>query len=372
MNLALVYDRVVKVGGAERILLALHRRWPEAPLYTSVYDSVGAGWAKVFPQVTSSFLQGWPLAKTHHELYPWLAPLAFESFNFDQFDLVISVASAEAKTIVTKPQTSHLCYCLTPTRYLWSHHQSYLDAPGVGRFSRLGKKVFAAAAPYLKRADLVGASRPDHYLAISQTVKKRLKKYYHRDSEVIYPPVDTAKFSKKITNYGLRFTDYFLVVSRLTPYKKVDLAIKVFNQLRQNLVIVGSGREEGRLKSLAGPSVYLLGEVGEKNLVSLYQHCRALVMPQEEDFGIVAVEAQAAGRPVIAFKKGGATETVVDNKTGIFFAAQTGDSMAASVKRFNSLKFNAAAIKSQAENFNYDTFAKNLKRQVKSLWKNHH
>src|SRR3989339_1124583 len=215
MKVALVYDRLNKFGGAEQVLINLHRLWPEAPLFTAVYDPQRAPWAKIFPKVIPSFLQHWPLAKTHHELYPWLTPLAFESFNFTGFDVVVSVTSAEAKAVITPPKTLHLCYCLTPTRYLWSHRREYLSEPGLG----LGLKP---VPKYLQKNDRVYSQRAGVYAAISQTVKTRIKKYYGRSSTVIYPPVDTRKFEPRTSN--LEPGDYFLIVSRLVAYKKNDLA----------------------------------------------------------------------------------------------------------------------------------------------------
>jgi len=349
MKVALVYDRVNKFGGAEQVLINLHRLWPEAPLYTAVYQPQSASWAKTW-DVRASWLNSLPGAKTHHELYPWLMPLAFESFNFSGFDLVISVTSAEAKAVITSPRTRHICYCLTPTRYLWSHQKEYLTEPGLGRW--LG--------PWQKRLqadDLVYAQRPDEYIAISRTVQKRIKKYYGRNSIVIYPPVDTVKFSK-ITDYKLPITNYFLIVSRLVAYKKIDLAIKVFNRFQLPLVIVGQGREETRLKQLAGPTVKFAGWVDDRQLIAYYQNCRALIMPQEEDFGLSSVEAQAAGRPVIAFNRGGARETVVANQTGLFFNEATVDSLIQAVKQFESRVWESRLILAQAKRFEVRNFLK--------------
>ncbi len=346
MKVALVYDRINKFGGAEQVLLQLHRLYPQAPLYTAVYDPERALWAKVFPKVVPSFLQKWPLAKTHHELYPWLMPLVFESFDFSGYDLVISVTSAEAKAVITRPGTRHICYCLTPTRYLWSHQKEYLSEPGLGRWLK-------PAQAYLQKNDLVYAQRPDEYIAISRTVQKRIKKYYGRESVVIYPPVDTQKFLP-----SSRLEDYFLLVSRLVAYKKIDLAIKAFNQLGRRLIIVGRGRDSRRLKSLAGPTISFTGWISDGQLADYYRNCQALIMPQEEDFGIVAVEAQAAGRPVIAYNRGGARETVVANQTGLFFNEATVDSLIQAVKQFESRAWESRLILAQAEKFEVRNFLK--------------
>ena len=356
MKVALVYDRVNKWGGAERVLLALHDLYPQAPLYTAVYDPQSAQWAKVFPQVITSFLQRWPLAKKHHELYPWLTPLAFESFDFSGFDLVISVTSAEAKAIITKPQTLHLCYCLTPTRYLWSIQKEYLTEPGLGRWLKPWQK-------HLQKQDLLFAQRPDKYLAISKTVQQRIKKYYKREAQVIYPPVGISSKSN-ISN----ISDYFLVVSRLVNYKKIELAIKVFNNLKLPLVIVGTGREERRLRQLAGPTIRFCGQVIEPELINYYRHCQALIMSQEEDFGITAVEAMACGRPVISFSCGGTAEAVIAGKTGIFFNQQTVDSLQSAVKQFKSRTWDSRLIRHQAEKFNQNIFKQKMKQLVEEQW----
>lgn len=358
MRIALVYDRINKFGGAEQVLLSLHRLYPEAPLYTAVYDPAGAPWAKVFPQVIPSFLQHLPWAKNHHELYPWLTPLAFESFNFNDFDVVISVTSAEAKAIITSPKTLHLCYCLTPTRYLWSHRKEYLSEPGLGRW-------LAPLQRRLQQNDLVYSRRPDTYVAISKTVQTRIKKYYGRESTVIYPPVETKKFhSVTVSQKG----DYFLIVSRLVAYKRIDLAIRAFNRLKLPLVIVGQGRDKPRLRRLAGPTIQFTGWVSEAELIGYYQHCQALIMSQEEDFGITGVEAQAAGRPVISLARGGATETVIDNQTGILFKETTVDSLTGAVKQSEKRHWEPKLMIEQAKKFDQAVFLHKFKNLVEAQW----
>jgi len=371
MKIALIYDRVNKFGGAERVLLALHQLWPQAPLYTAVYNPPTAPWAKTF-DVRPSFLQKFPLAKTHHELYPWLTPLAFESFKLDDYDVVISITSAEAKAVITQPSTLHICYCLTPTRYLWSHHQQYIDSPGLGAWSQLGRQVFKLTQNKLKQLDLHLASRPDKYLAISKTVQARIKKYYRRSSAVIYPPVDFAKFSQPSTiKYQLPATNYFLLVSRLNSYKQIGLAISAFNQLNQNLVIVGTGREQGRLKQLAGPFIHFTGSLKDDQLVKLYQRSQALIMPQLEDFGIVALEAQAAGKPVIALHAGGALETIISKQTGLFFKSSTVDSLIQAVKQFKSRSWDKQTIQAQAKKFDKKIFQQQFKNYLEKQWQKH-
>lgn len=248
MKVAFTYDRVNKFGGAERVLLALHEIFPEAPLYTSVYNPKTAPWAKVFPRIYTSFLQNIPFAKNNHEFFAPLMPLAFSRFNFNNYDLVISVTSEFAKNLPRRKAGintgyKHICYCLTPTRYLWSHSNQYLTSP----FSILTSPLIYL----LKKIDYRAAQKPDVMIAISKEVQTRIKKYYERESIVIYPPVEKLKNSKNLklqANSNIKYKNYYLVVSRLVKYKRVDLAIKAFNQLRLPLVIVGTGREEKHLK----------------------------------------------------------------------------------------------------------------------------
>ncbi|MCL5675836.1 MAG: glycosyltransferase [Patescibacteria group bacterium] len=377
MKVAIVYDRVNKWGGAEKVLLALHEIWPEAPLYTSVYNQGKAKWAEVFPEVIVSFLQKFPFAKTRHEFYPWLTPLAFESFNFDAFDVVISVTSAEAKGIITKPHTLHICYCLTPTRYLWSGYFDYLKNPGLGVFNGIVRLAMKTLWPYLRLTDQIAGFRPDYYIAISKTVRDRIKKYYGRESEVIYPPVDINLFkiknqiSKiKIANQKLKVPEkrFFLIVSRLVPYKNIDLAIEVFNGLGWNLKIAGTGIEEERLKSLAKTNIEFLGELTEEELVGYYQNCSAVLVCGEEDFGLVSVEAQSYGKPAIVYKKGGAGESVIEGVTGLFFERQTAASLKKALLSFNSGNFSVADCQKNAGKYSKPIFQKKIKTLVDQLW----
>lgn len=372
MKVALVYDRVNKVGGAERVLTALHQLFPRAPLYTSVYQSSSASWAQSF-QVKPSFIQKIPFAKKNHELFPWLTTLAFESFDMSDYDLVISITSAEAKAVITSPQTLHLCYCLTPTRYLWSHLKDYSNSPGLGGWSNLARRALNLLKPSLQSRDLISASRPDTYLAISHSVQKRIKKFYHRNSLILYPPVDYQHFSTpSLAKIDLPFKKYFLIASRLTSYKKIDLAIKTFNQLKLNLVIVGTGRDQSRLKAMSGSTIKFLGSISDDQLAWVYQHATALIMPQEEDFGIVSLEAQSAGKPVIALKAGGALDTVIESETGLFFSKPTVDSLAKAVKRFALSSWDHKLIKSQAKKFDTKVFKTKFKQIMEDQWQKHH
>lgn len=360
MKVALVYDRVNKWGGAERVLLILHELFPKAPLFTSVYNASTAKWANVFPRVIPSFLQKFPNAAKRHDWYALLMPLAFESFDFSEYDLVISVTSEAAKGIITKPNTLHICYCLTPTRYLWSGYRFYFKTKIARAFSR-------PFVSYLGRWDKIAAQRPDVMLAISYTVKRRIKKYYKRDSKVIYPPLVFEQDTQKIQP---KKSDYFLVVSRLVPYKRIDIAVRAFNKLGLPLVIVGDGSHRKYLQSIALPNIQFVGQVTENVLKKYYASCRALVFPQEEDFGLVAVEAQSFGKPVIAYKKGGALESVIEGKTGVFFAKQTVGSLIQSVEKFGKIRFQSKEIMQSVQKFAKDRFKQKFRTLVDKLLNN--
>lgn len=364
MKVAIVYDRVNKWGGAERVLLALHDIFPKAPLYTSVYDEKNARWAKIFPKVVTSFLQNIPLAKSNHEFLGALMPLVFESFDFSKFDLVISVTSEAAKGIRTKSGTFHLCYCLTPTRYLWSGRNFYFKNPPskfgfIPFFNLLSKPLIY----FLRKWDIEASRRPDKIVSISTEVKERVKKYYKRDSEIVFPPVDIPLSGTKNSKKQKK-GNYYLTVNRLIPYKRVDLAIKAFNKLKYPLYIVGSGSEDKKLKEIASDNVKFLGQVNETELAGLYGGAKALIMPQEEDFGIVAVEAQSYGVPVIAFGKGGAKDTVIDGKTGILFDTQTVNSLMQAVKKFAKMRFSERILINNAKSFSFKVFKIGVLNQI--------
>jgi len=375
MKVALVYDRVNKWGGAERVLLALHKLLPDAPLYTSVYDSIKVPWANVFDPSTSfdkaqgkgsgqgvrtSFLQKLPLASSSHELYASLMPLAFESFTFDEYDLVISVTSEAAKGIITKPKTVHICYCLTPTRYLWSGYEDYFNN-SILRF------VSKPAVSYLRRWDKIAAQRPDVYIAISKEVQRRIKKFYGRESVAVYPPVDSefsssassVQFRKLNANQlEARRSSYFLIVSRLVPYKKIDIAISAFNKLKLPLKVIGTGSQRDYLKSISGSTIEFLGNLTDEQMVSYYRGCRALIFPGIEDFGLTILEAQSFGKPVIAFRNGGALETIIEGKTGEFFYPQNEKALIKKIKGFKSSKYDPLECLKNAKRFSYERFKK--------------
>ncbi len=353
MKVALVYDRVNKWGGAERVLLALHRIFPDAPLFTSVRSFEGSSWANDF-EIKTSFLQSASKLRKYNELLAIFMPVAFENFSFDDYDLVISVTSEAAKGIITNPGTMHICYCLTPTRYLWSGYDEYFKSP-------LFKFLSKGTVRYLRNWDLVASKRPDHMIAISTEVKSRIKKYYDRDSEIIFPPLMLER-PRKIKK---RKNDYFLLVSRMSRfsnYKRVDLAVAAFNQNGLPLKIVGGGPMMVSLKKQANKNIQFLGELTDEKLRYYYENCKALIFPGNEDFGLVMAEAQLFGKPVIAFKSGGALDIVLKGVTGEFFLEQSPESLNKVLERFDERLYNKADIIGNSERFSYENFKKNLEK----------
>lgn len=362
-KVALVYDRVNKWGGAERLLLALHEIFPSAPLFTSVYNPQTAPWASSL-DVHTSFLQKITFLRSHHELFPFLMPFAFESFDFSQFDLVITVTSAEAKGVITKPGTLHVCFCLTPTRYLWVMDplNSYHDFGILSPLAGIAKKLLL---PLLRKWDLVASTRPDAYLSISNLVSRRLQKIYSRTSRVVYPPFN----QDVVASNKSRSKSYFLCVTRLVGYKRIDLAISAANRLGIRLKIVGTGQKLTELKLQAGENVELLGFITEKYLPQIYAEAKAVIIPGEEEFCLTALEAQANGVPVIAYANSGVSEIIIDDKTGIIFQKQDLDSLIQAILKFSKMKFHADDIRRNALRFSREKFKDNLLSSLNSIKK---
>ncbi len=358
MKVALVYDRVNKFGGAERLLLALHHLFPDAPLFTLVYEPKTSEWAKDI-QVVPTFLNKISFLRTKHEWLPPVAPLAFETLDLFSFDIVISITSSDAKSVLTKPNQLHICYCLTPTRYFWSGETEYKNDKKFKLIPNFFKK-------YFRTVDLLISSRPDEYIAISNEVKNRIKKYYNRESSIVYPPIEEKFYSD--SPIPLTDRDNYLLVSRLVPYKKTSLAISAFNKLNKPLIIVGEGSELESLRRQAKENITFVGKIGDKQLIDYYRHAKAVIFPQDEDFGLVPLEAQACGTPVIAYGKGGALETVIHGKTGLFFNEQTEDSLMQAVLNFEKLKIKPEDCIQNAKRFNYQSFSKQFVDKVNRLW----
>lgn len=350
MKLALVYDRVNKFGGAERVLLSLKKLFPTAPLYTLVHHQKTAKWASVF-DVRPTFLNNISFLRNKHEILAPIAPLSFESLDLKNFDVIISVTSSDAKSIITRADQLHLCYCLTPTRYFWSGADEYRSDIKM----RLLPAIFYKFFRYL---DLVSSARPDVYISISKEIKNRVKNYYHRDSKVVYPPINDLFFEGKTCSRKRR---YFLIAGRLVPYKKTELVVRAFKKLDYPLIVAGDGAERKRLESMAGSKTVFLGEVTDLKLRELYTNAIATIFPQCEDFGLIPIESQACGTPVIAYKKGGALETVVDGETGVFFRDQTEDSLISALEKLKTLKIDPRDCIKNAQKFSEENFLREFK-----------
>lgn len=350
MKIALTHDHLFQIGGAEKVLLELIKVFPKSPVYTLI-NNPNLSLQKEF-KIYSSFIQDLPFSKKHFKWYLPFMAMAWEKFDFSKYDLVITSASAFAKGIILTPKTLHICYCHSPTRYLWSDTHQYIDELNQ---PLLIKKFLPLILNYLRIWDFAAAQRVDQFIANSHFVAKRIKKYYRRESTVIYPPVEVEKF-----NTSKEKENYYIIVSRLRPYKRVDIAIKAFNQLGLPLKIIGSGEEEKNLKKISKSNIEFLGEVSEEKKVKLLSRAQAFIHPQEEDFGIAAVEAMASGLPVIAFKSGGALETIKDEETGRFFEEQSWESLADTIVRLNLSEFDGEKIKKLSERFSSENFRTNI------------
>ncbi len=359
-KIAIVYDWMDKMGGVERMLVTLSEMYPEADWYTSYVDYKKADWIPDQvrdDKVKTSFIQHLPsFIKSNRILSLPFYPYAFESFDFSSYDLVISVTSSFAKCVITQPHTKHVCILLTPTRWLWSQ---------IPAFAGMTKSLIQPFIQYVKKWDYVAAQRPDSIVSISKTVADRCKKYYDRESMVVYPPFDEEYWERL-----LRFTrndngEYFLVVSRLEPYKKVDLVIRAFRDLPdKHLIIVGSGTQSSHLRSMAGKNVTFIHNATDTQLAKYYSNAQALIMPQEEDFGYVSLEAQFFGCPVITYNKGGACETVIEGKTGTFFNMQSANAIRDAVAHFKRDKYNLKDRRKTLSQFSKNTFMNNIRNAI--------
>lgn len=354
MKTALTHDHLFQIGGAEKVLLELTNIFPSSPIYTLIYNPKLKLSTNL--KINTSFIQNLPLSADHFKWYLPLMNIAWEKFDFSHYDLVISSASAFAKGIILTPKTLHICYCHSPTRYLWSDTHQYIDELNQ---PIIIKKFLPLILNYLRMWDFASAQRVDKFIANSKFVAKRIKKYYQREATVIYPPVDVEKY--KITKDK---GNYFIIVSRLRPYKRVDIVIKAFNQLGLPLKIIGGGEEEKRLKKLAKNNIEFLGEVSENQKINLLAQALAFIHPQEEDFGIAAVEAMAAGLPVIAYQGGGALETIIENETGKFFKEQCWEALADAIVHLKVNEFDQHKIRSQALKFSPENFREQIKNFI--------
>ncbi|MFH1866725.1 MAG: glycosyltransferase [Patescibacteria group bacterium] len=360
-KVALAHDHLNQFGGAEKVLAEFHIIYPEAPVFTLIFNQDTVG--KMFDcwDIRTSFIQKLPGSPKLFKWYLGLMPAAVEDLDLSEYGLVISSCSALIKGLVLKPESIHLCYCHSPTRYLWSDTHQYkeeLEQP------RLIKKLLPMVLTKLRVWDQLAAQRVDHFIANSQFVAHRIKRYYRRPATVIYPPVDVKQFT-----ISDKIEDYFLVISRLRPYKRVDLAVKAFNKLGIPLKIIGVGEQYNDLKKIARDNIEFLGQATESEKVYYLSRCKALIFPQEEDFGITAVEALSSGRPVIAYGKGGALEIIQPGSTGVFFNEQSWEALADAVVRFDQKKYDPVKLRRVAEKFDSTVFKERLNEFVVKVQK---
>lgn len=361
LKIAIVCDWLTVNGGAEKVILALHELFPSAPIYTSLYNPEKVrGFENA--KIRTSFLQKIPFAKNHHQLMLPLMPLAFESMNLDEFDIVISSSHSCAKGIITKPKTLHICYCHTPMRYAWDNHNEYIKQY---KMNFVAKKLGNRIMHRLRMWDRLAAERVDAYCTNSHFVQKRIQKYYRKTSDVIHPPVDLERFA---IEKGEK--EYYLAIGRLTPYKKFATIVEAFNILEKPLVIVGTGVEEKYLKAQAKKNIIFLGNASDEEIPTIYANAKALIFPQVEDFGITPLESMASGRPVIAYKEGGALETVKEGITGIFFKEQTSAGIIAAVHEFerNYKDFSPERIREYSKKFSLASFKAKFLDYVEDMW----
>jgi glycosyltransferase involved in cell wall biosynthesis len=355
-RVALVHDFLLDLRGAERVFLEMCEVWPDAPVFTAVYDEHGTEGRFAGRDVRTSFLQRLrPNARTFRALLP-LYPAAIESLDLSDFDIVVSSSSAWAHAVICDEHTTHVSYCHNPFRYAWNDRDRTLAS----RPDPLSRAVLRSLFHRWRQWDWIAAQRVDQYLANSSTTRRRIRAYFNRDSRVVYPPVDTSRF--RPGDVG----DHYLVLSELMPHKRIDIAVEAFNRLRLPLVVAGDGPDYRRLRSMAGPTVSFAGRVSDAEVARLAESCRALVVTAVEEFGIAAVEVQAAGRPVISVAAGGALETVRDGVTGCFWDGGP-DALVAAVERFDTEAADPDECVRSAARFDRSVFGRDLPREVERV-----
>lgn len=357
-KIAIFYDWLNQWGGAERVLLNILKIYPNAQLFTLIYNPKKTEWLPKEIKINSSFINKLPFSKKTNLIYTPLYSLALEQFDFSKFDIVISTSSINGHCLLTLPKTLFVCYLHNTNRYAYQTPKQF--------------KWLTPLLKLYKKNDFIYGQRPDHLLCNSKTVQQRILDNYHRSSQVIYPGVDLTFFQpgpKVIKD------KYFLIVSRLVNHKRIDLAIKACHKLGLKLMIVGQGRDKQQLinlvEKLKNKNTFFLGKIRAKKLLQLYQNCQALICPQIEDFGLTPLEAQACGKPVIALNKGGITETVIDKKTGIFFEKQTIDSLVSALQQFSTKNFKKSDCINNAHQFSQQNFMLKFKQVIKQLWQQH-
>lgn len=351
MKIAIVHDYINQHGGAERVLEAFMELYPEAPIYTLISDISKMPDAFHKAKIHNSFIQRIPFSQQHYKKMLSLFPLAVEQFDLREYDVILSTSSAFAKGVITNPNQIHICYCHTPMRYVWDLYHQYIEELK----NPLYKWYLPKVLHRIRQWDYVSAQRVDYYIANSYNVSRRIQKYYGRESTVIHPPVSSEQF--KIAD---QIDDYYLIVSRLIPYKRIDVIIEAFNQLGWPLIIIGDGYDRKRLQNLANKNITFMGYQPDQVIIEYYSKCKGFILGGEEDFGITPLEAQASGRPVFAYGKGGALETVISGETGHFFHAQKAEHIINELKEMASSTFNPEVIRSHAETFNKEKFKQKI------------
>ncbi len=362
-RVALVHDWLTGMRGGEKCLEVLCELFPDAPIFTLLAYPEQLSRTIRRHEIRTSFLQRLPFARNGYRNYLPLFPRAIESFDLDEFDLVISTSHAVAKGVIPAARALHVSYVHTPMRYIWNMFDAYFGKNQVGSIKRA---FIGYAAKRLRRWDVASFERVDHFIANSHHVRKRIEQYWQRTAEVIYPPVDVGRFQ-----VSHEPGEYFLVVSALVPYKRVDIAIEACNKIHHPLRIIGDGPEKERLKALAGPTVRFEGWLSSDEISAGFQHCKALLFPGEEDFGIVPVEAMACGKPVVAFGVGGATETVVEGQTGVFFRKQCAEALIEAIRDLESRTWRPEMIRKHAESFDREIYKHKMLEAIRLYWSNH-
>jgi glycosyltransferase involved in cell wall biosynthesis len=359
MKVAIVHYWLVGMRGGEKVIEALCEMYPQADIFTHVYVPEMVSERIRQHRIVPSFINSLPRAAKMYKTYLPLMPLALEQLDLRGYDLVISSESGPAKGIIAPADALHVCYCHTPMRYIWNMYHDYRD--GAGRLTRL---VMPPLSHYLRMWDVTSAARVDSFVANSATIARRIHRYYGAESAVIYPPVDTASFSIAAP---AELGDYYLMAGELVSYKRPDLAVRAFNETKLKLVVIGGGEMLDELRRIAGPTVTIMGPQPFEILKKHYARCRALIFPGEEDFGMVPVEAMASGRPVVAFGRGGATETVADGISGVFFAEQSVEAISAAVRRLAGLDIDSAKIAAHASQFGRERFFQRMRAHIDGL-----
>src|SRR3984893_15393773 len=359
MKVAIIHYWLVGMRGGEKVIEALCEMYPQADIFTHVYVPESVSDRIRQHKVIPTFINALPRAAAMYKTYLPLMPLALEQLNLRGYDLVMSSESGPSKGIIPPSDALHVCYCHTPMRYIWNMYHDYRKSAG-----RVARLMMPQLTHYLRMWDVTSAARADSFVANSATVARRIHRYYGADSVVIHPPVDTDAFSIAAPS---ELADYYLMAGELVSYKRPDLAVRAFNEMKLKLVVIGGGEVLDEVRRLAGSTVTIMGSQPFEILKQHYARCRALIFPGEEDFGMVPVEAMASGRPVVAFGRGGATETVVEGSSGVFFAEQTVEAIISAVKRLGALEIDPVKIAAHADQFGREQFFQKMRAHIDGL-----